>query len=426
MDGKMEKVNLKYGNSSVNINIENAKSIKYIYEKDIKAIEDIELEFLNSVNNCVNSPKLKDIVKSNDEVTIIISDITRFWMRQDVIVKLLVNYLHELGMSYDNMAILVALGTHRPQTIEELKKLVTEEVYSKVKVYNHDCDADNLVFLGETSRKTPVWVNPLAINRKVITISGTVHHLMAGFGGGRKSILPGISGRETINKNHLHALSPDMPKSNPLIGTGALENNPINDDMIEAAKMVNPCFGINIVTNSKSQHCKLICGKFTESWKQSSDVVQDYFGVEIDKRADVVIASCGGFPKDISLYQGTKTLFNANQCVKDGGTIIFIAECPEGGGAEEFFGWKSSVVKGTLDADLRADFTIAGYIFYAACEVTQRTKVMMLTDIEKDILKDMSINAYNNIEDLIVDVDFKDKDIYIMPYGGNTVPFIKK
>lgn len=422
----MEKINLKYGNSTINFIIENAKSIKYLYEKDIKKIDDIDLEFKNSVTNCVNSPTLKDIIKADDEVTIVISDITRFWMRQDVIVSLLVEYLYDLGMSYDNIIIVVALGTHRPQTIEELKKLVTEEIYQKVKVENHDCDADDLVYLGETSRKTPVWVNSLAVNRKVITISGTVHHLMAGFGGGRKSILPGISGRDTINKNHLHALSPDMPKSNPLIGTGALENNPINDDMIEAAKMVNPCFGINIVTNSKSQHCKLICGKFTESWKQSSDVVQDYFGVEIDKRADVVIASCGGFPKDISLYQGTKTLFNASQCVKDGGTIIFIAQCPEGGGAEEFFGWVTPLSRGTLDEELRAGFTIAGYIFYAACEVTQRANVMMLTDIEQDVVKDMNISAFNDIEKLIDNIDFENKEVYVMPYGGNTVPFLKK
>lgn len=422
----MENIKLKYGSKYIDINVNNAKSIKYLYEKEIKAIENIKLEFNNSVNNPMNSPALKEIITADDEITIIISDITRFWMRQDIIVSLLVDYLNNVGVSNDNIVIVVALGTHRHQTEEELKKLVTEEIYNKVKVINHDCDADDLVYLGETTRKTPVWVNKLAINRKVITISGTVHHLMAGFGGGRKSILPGISSRTTINKNHIHALSPEEPKSSSLIGVGNLENNPINEDMNEAAAMVNPCFGINIVTNSKAEHCNLICGKFDDSWQESSDIIQDYFGVEIENEADIVIASCGGFPKDISLYQSTKTLFNANKCIKEGGTIIFIAECHEGGGADEFFGWCKPLSNGTLDKDLRADFTIAGYIFYAACEVTNRTNVLMLTDIDQHVVKDMKISAFKNIEELIKNVDFENKNVYVMPYGGNTVPFLKK
>jgi len=420
----MEKINLKYGKTSIDLNIENAKSLKYLHEKDIKEIVDIEKEFNNSINNCVNSPSLNEVIAADDKITIIISDITRYWMRQDIIVSLLVNYLHDLGVSYDNMVIVVALGAHRPQTIEEMKILVTEEVYNNVKVLNHDCDAKDLVYLGETSRKTPVWLNPLVVNRKVITVSGTVHHLMAGFGGGRKSILPGVSGRLTISKNHIHSLSSDLPKSNPLIGTGSLENNPLNEDMIEAAKMLNPCFSINIVTNSNAKHCNLISGNIVDAWLESCRIVQDNFGVPIEKQADIVIASCGGFPKDISLYQATKSLFNANQCVKEGGTIIFIAQCPEGGGADEFFGWIKSLKKGTLDSDLRAEFTIAGYIFYATCEISQRVNVIMLTDIERDVVKDMKINAYKNIEHLLSSIDFTDKDVYVMPYGGNTVPFL--
>jgi nickel-dependent lactate racemase len=422
----MEKVKLKYGNSEVELKIENAKSVKYLNEKEIKEIDDIEKEFYYSVNNCVNSPSLKDLIAPEDKVTVVISDLTRFWMRQDVIVSLLVKYLYELGVKYENIAILIGLGTHRPQTEDELKKLVTEDVYNKVAVVNHDCDAKDLVYIGETLRNTPVWVNPLAVNRKVITIGGTVHHLMAGFGGGRKSILPGICGRLTINKNHMHSLSPDLPKSNDLIGTGALKDNPINEDMIEAARMVNPCFSINIVTNTKSKHCSLICGDIIDAWEKSCRVVQDNFGVPIEKLADIVVVRCGGFPKDISLYQSIKSLFNANQCVKDGGTIVFLAQCPEGGGADEFFGWTKNLKNGTLDHDLRADFTIAGYIFYAACEVSNRAKVFTLTDIDADIVRDMGLIVFKNIGDMISEIDFTGKDVYIMPYGGSTVPFLNK
>jgi nickel-dependent lactate racemase len=120
----MEKVKLKYGNSEVELKIENAKSVKYLNEKEIKEIDDIEKEFYYSVNNCVNSPSLKDLIAPEDKVTVVISDLTRFWMRQDVIVSLLVKYLYELGVKYENIAILVGLGTHRPQTEDEIKTLV--------------------------------------------------------------------------------------------------------------------------------------------------------------------------------------------------------------------------------------------------------------------------------------------------------------
>lgn len=417
---------LKYGKTDIEFEINGCKSIKYLNETQIEEIKDIKLEFLNSMKNCINSPELNNILTKDDKVTIVVSDITRFWMRQDIIVPLLVDYLCDIGIPYENIVIVIGVGTHRFQTEDELKTLVTNDIYTKVKVINHDCDADDLIYLGDTSRKTPIWVNPFAVNRKVITIGGVVHHLMAGFGGGRKSILPGISGRKTISKNHIHALSPDMPKSNPLIGTGALENNPLNEDMIEGALMVNPCFGINIIVNTKSKHCKIICGNFIDSWKESCEIVQEYFGVPIEKKADIAIVSCGGYPKDISLYQATKTIFNANLCVKENGTIIFLAKCPEGGGADEFFGWKKSLVKGTLVEDLRKDFTISGYIFFALCEVCQSKNVIMLTDIDKETLADMNIKGYTDMNLLLNDVDFNNKDVYIMPYGGNTVPFIKE
>lgn len=97
------------------------------------------------------------------------------------------------------------------------------------------------------------------------------------------------------------------------------------------------------------------------------------------EKADIVIASCGGYPKDINLYQGIKTLLNMGQAVKPGGTMIFIAQCPDGGGAPDFFDWSRSLKTDSLDADLRAGFTIAGYIFYAGCEVIQNSRVLMLT-----------------------------------------------
>jgi len=268
-------------------------------------------------------------------------------------------------------------------------------------------------------------VNPLAIGRKVILLGGTVHHLMSGYGGGRKSILPGVSSQETICQNHVHALDPVLPRSNPHIGMGVLADNPVHEDMVEAASLVAPAFGINLVVNGRSECCAIVCGHWLHAWENSCRMVQDFFGLPISKRADVVIASCGGFPKDINLYQAVKTLLNAAQALKDGGTLIFLAECREGGGAPSFFDWIQPLKEGRLDAALRADFTIAGYIFYAACEAVLKGKVLMLTKIASDVVAPMAIQAFSSMDQLQAELDVSGKDVYVMPYGGSIVPYLR-
>lgn len=424
----MESVELKYGEGKVTINVEGAKSIEYLTENRMPEIEDLKAALLKAVNeDVIDSKPLKELIEADDKVTFVISDLTRFWMRQDKVLAILVEYLHdELGVPYDNMIVVVALGSHRPAAEDELCKLASKEVYDRVKVVNHDCDADDLVNIGTTLRGTEVWVNPLAVGRKTIMIGGTVHHIMAGYGGGRKSVLPGISGRQTIRQNHTRALDPSAPRTDLRVGGGRITMNPINEDMDEAARLLNPTFGVNIVVNTSSKHSGLFCGDFHNAWLKSCEFCQKGYGKPIDYEADVVIASCGGFPKDINLYQAVKTVFNATRAVKKGGTVIFLAECREGGGAKDFFDWMEPLKRGTLDADLRKAFTIGGYIFYAACEAISKCNLKMLSMMDPDVVRDMKIDSYHNIEDLLATVDFKDKSVYVIPYGGSVMPQLKE
>ena len=196
--------------------------------------------------------------------------------------------------------------------------------------------------------------------------------------------------------------------------------------MNEAAKLIDVAFGINIIVNSDSKHSKLICGDFHDAWLKSCKYVDAAYGLPIKKEADIVIASCGGYPKDINLYQSTKSLFNASRAVKKGGTLILLAECSEGGGAPDFFNWIDPLKRGVLDEELRANFTIGGYIFYAACEAIAKSNVMMLSSIDKDVVKDMKITASDNLEELLNKVDCKNKDVYVIPYGGNVVPLLEE
>lgn len=425
----MESIKLKYGKSTVDISTDGAKSVKTLIENPMREIEDIEKEFRFCITDgVIGGKQLKELVSDDDKITVIISDMTRFWMHQDVICKLLVEYMHdELNIPFKNIAVLIALGTHRKNSEDEKKILSSEYVYKNVDlVVDHDCDADDLVNVGTTSFGTDVFVNPLVIDRKVIVISGTVHHIMAGYGGGRKSIIPGVASRETVKMNHSRALDPDEPKSSKLIGSGRLIENPINEDMEEAGKMVDPVFGINICVNSASKHSSFFCGEFDKAWKDSCLYIQKSYGLPIDYEADVVFVSCGGFPKDLNFYQSTKSMFNGVKAVKPGGTLVLFAQCSEGSGARDFFDWIKPLKEGHLDESLRKDFTIGGYIFYAACEAMRKGNILLLSNLNPDEVKDMGVDSYQNIDELMKHVEVKDKSVYIIPYGGSVMPQLKE
>lgn len=423
----MEQVSLKYGEKTVEFGIEGAKKVSYLLPNPMYEITDLRDAFYRAITvDSIGTPGLKELLTETDRVTIVISDMTRFWMRQDLILELLVRYLQEeVKIACEQITVLIALGTHRPADPKEMEKLTGTYVYQRVKVVNHDCDASDQVYIGTTSFGTEVLVNRLAVENKVILIGGTVHHMMAGFGGGRKSILPGISARETIRQNHSRALDPKEAHSDERVGTAKLSMNPIHEDMDEAAELLHPIYGINIVVGASSKHSGLFCGHWRESWKASCDYVQKCYELPIEKEADIVIVSCGGYPKDINLYQATKSLFHAASAVKQDGVLIFLAECREGGGSKDFFDWIVPLKEGRLDAALRADFTIGGYIFYAACEKLQKARAFMLSQIPNETVAEMGITAFDSIEKLIREVDFTGKDVYVIPNGGNVVPVIK-
>ena len=176
----MKKVELKYGKELVGIDLSDANSVKFLNEKPMDEINDLKSAFIKSVSeDVVNSKSLKEVIDKDDKVTIVISDLTRFWQRQDLICEQLVDYLVNVNkVKYENIVIVIALGSHRKQTEEELCQLASKKVYDKVKVVNHDCDADDLVYVGKTEIGTEVYVNPLVVGRKVIMVTGTVHHIM--------------------------------------------------------------------------------------------------------------------------------------------------------------------------------------------------------------------------------------------------------
>lgn len=419
----MKTYHFKYGNGSVDLPLPETANIQVLQGRGQPAADDIGAALRAALEHPIGGPDLQSFLRPSDLVTLIISDMSRFWMRQDLVIPHLVSYIrNQCGIPLKNLQILVANGTHIGGDEAQLRTLVTDEVYDAIQVINHNCLDDGHVNIGVTSRGTRVEVNPLAVKRKVVALGAATQHVMAGYGGGRKSILPGICSMRSIRQNHAHALDPCAPRSNPAIGNAVLADNPLNEDMCEAAAMVEHLYVINLVMNTEMKLAYITSGHFMDSWLKACEMADAMVAVPIREKADVIITSCGGYPKDMSLYQGTKTIDNVESGLKPGGTLVLIAECREGGGPAEYFDWIDSLRAGTLDADLRKDFTIPGYIFYLNCEQARRFRIMMLTGADPEPIEKMGIRAYDDVNRLLSDLNLSGKLTYVIHNGAAVVP----
>lgn len=414
----------RYGNTTVTLPIEENQVIGVIEGNETPVLDDIEGELYKVLDNPIESAPLSEVASKASSIAIIVSDMTRFWMRQDIIVPLLVRYLVEkCGRKYEDLEIIIATGTHVGGSEEELRTLVTSDIYDKVKTVNHDCRADDLVYLGTTSYGTPVKVNKDAADADlVICLGAATYHVMAGFGGGRKSILPGISSLETIKHNHAYSLAPDKFITNPEIGNGVLDGNPLNEDMLEAAAMMKNLFMVTLVTDTEFRLSSIFAGHWRKSWEAACEEVRRIYRVPAKEKADVVITSCGGFPKDESLYQGTKAVDNVISALKDGGTLVLLLEGRNGGGSPDYFDWIKPLVNGTFEKELRENFTVGGYIFFLNCEQAARFNILMYSSIPAETVAPMGIKSYDNLDKLMEDAHLEGKSIYVIPTGSTVLP----
>lgn len=414
----------RYGNTTVTLPIEENQVIGVIEGNETPVLDDIEGELYKVLDNPIESAPLSEVASKASSIAIIVSDMTRFWMRQDIIVPLLVRYLVEkCGRKYEDLEIIIATGTHVGGSEEDLRTLVTSDIYDKVKTVNHDCRADDLVYLGTTSYGTPVKVNKDAADADlVICLGAATYHVMAGFGGGRKSILPGISSLETIKHNHAYSLAPDKFITNPEIGNGVLDGNPLNEDMLEAAAMMKNLFMVTLVTDTEFRLSSIFAGHWRKSWEAACEEVRRIYRVPVKEKADVVITSCGGFPKDESLYQGTKAVDNVISALKDGGTLVLLLEGRNGGGSPDYFDWIKPLVNGTFEKELRENFTVGGYIFFLNCEQAARFNILMYSSIPAETVAPMGIKSYDNLDKLMEDAHLEGKSIYVIPTGSTVLP----
>ncbi len=422
----MKQYSFAYGSGSVTIPLDENQVQAELFGNDVPALADIRAAVRRSLDEPIGREALHKCVRADDRVALVISDMSRFWMRQDRVIPHLVEYLlDDCRLPAEHLTIVVANGTHPGGDEQDLRTLVTAAVYDRIRVVNHDYRADDLVALGTTSFGTEVAVNRIAAEADLcLCLGAATYHMMAGFGGGRKSILPGISGEATIRRNHALALDPVELRTNPLVGNGRLADNPMNLDMLEAAGMMKNLFMVNLVVNAAEELCAVFSGHYRSSWERACREVERVYQVPVKEKADVIIAGCGGYPRDMSLYQGTKAIDNTESGLKPGGTLILVIEAREGGGPTEYFGWCKNLMDGSLEKRLREEFTVAGYVFFLNCEQAQRYRILLLSGIDPAETAPMGIESFSDIPSLLAAAKLEGKRITVIPNAGSVVPVV--
>ncbi len=264
----------------------------------------------------------------------------------------------------------------------EFRGLCGENVCHRVRVLNHDAwDDANMAYLGKTSRGTEVRINKLVAEAdRVILTGGIIYHYNAGYGGGRKSILPGCSSVKTIQQNHLRLLGPKLGDgSDPTCMSGKLKGNAAHEDMMEIAAFVKPDFIINLVPTADGGVAGVFAGNWVSAWLEGTKLVDELYGVQIPEKADIVVTTAGGYPKDINLYQTGKTMDNACYAVKKGGVVILLSDCPDIYEPPGFTDWFDHGGKLEAEKALRANFTLPGMVALKEMECSDLATFIMIT-----------------------------------------------
>ncbi len=396
----------------------------------------VRQHIIDALDHPIGAGPLSEVVHAGDTVCLIISDVTRRWQQPEEYLPILVDRLNAIGVRDEDILILCATGTHRRQTEEEHISLVGEDLYRRIRFEDHQCDdEEHLTYLGETSRGTPVWLDSRAMAcDKIILTGGVVYHFLAGFGGGRKSIVPGIAGRKTINTNHCNALNPGLGNgSNPLACSGNLsETNPFHADLVECAAFAKPCYLLNVVVNDDYEIVGAFAGDWIKAHEAACRLVASMDGVPIEKKLPLVLASAGGYPKDINLYQTSKTLANALAMCADGGTMILLSECSEGFGDRDCESQlRDFDTMHHREEALRKDFSIGGYVGFLFAETAEKYNLILVTSIPQEQLSHTKIRCASTLEEALAIArelcgDALDQmPAALLPFGGSTLPVLK-
>lgn len=408
---------VKYFKDYVPFHVDESHHPMELNPKECPKVESEAAEVRRALANPIGTPKLSEIVKPGEKIVIITSDVTRpvpSW----VVVPCVVEELEKAGVKDDDITVIFGLGSHRGQTDEERKRLVGEDIYNRIRCI--DSDPDNCEHLGTCKNGTSVDIfRPVMEADRRILVGNVEYHYFAGYSGGMKAIMPGVSTREAIQSNHKNMIRPGAY-------AGHLDGNPVREDIKETYNFCLVDFIVNVALDDHKQIAFAAAGDRIKAHREACRFLDSIYKIKIDKPRDVVIVSTGGYPKDINLYQAQKSIDNAKHAVREGGIMVVAASCKEGYGSDTFAKWIQNYdtpedrIKG-----IHEHFELGGHKSAALGLVQQKCDIYLVTDMDDAMVTKANMTPFHDLQtavDAALEKMGKDASVYVIPIGGSTLP----
>jgi len=415
------KLEIGFGTSPQEVDIPEANLLGILTPNEVTVGKTGEEAVRGALAQPIGAQSLCEVVRPGEKVVIITSDITRPLPSYQVLPAIL-DELDAARVEMNDVTVVFALGAHRFHTEAEMRKLVGEEVFTRVCCI--DGDPSDCVSLGTTKMGTPVDIVRIVTEAdRRIAVGNIEYHYFAGYSGGAKAIMPGVSTRAAIQSNHSRMVLPEA-------AAGRLDDNPVRQDIEEALTYCPLDFIVNVILDEKKEIIHAVAGDAIQAHRVGCRFLDTLYQTEIPSRGDIVIVSQGGSPKDLNLYQTQKALDNAKHAVKKGGVIILVGSCKEGLGEEVFEEWMTgSESPESMVKRIAEDFQLGGHKAAAIGMVLADADVYLVSEMEPAFVERIFLKPYETVQKAL-DAAFekmgREASVLVMPYGGSTLPKTRK
>lgn len=412
----MPTIQLRYGHQTIPFDYDENRFQILGSEKENRPLSDVEIG--ERLDAPIDSPTIEEIVKPNETVLIVVPDAPRE-VAAGQIVNLIVRRMIVNGTMPGDIHIIFATGIHRAVTEDEKRDILTPFIYQRIKILEHNAkDLSQIIRLGETKRGIPIELNRALVEHDhVILVGGVSFHYFAGFGGGRKMVCPGLGSNRTVSATHKLAFDVEQKTRREGVGLAKLTGNAVHEEFMEVVEKINPSFSINIVVDDKGAATEVFAGNWKTAHARACEVYLAEQSVEISEKRNVVIVSCGGAPFDLNMIQAHKALDMASHACTDGGTIIFLAECADGLGRNDFLKWFEAENSAALAETLCEKYQVNGQTAWSLLTKAERFNVEIVTNLSEETTNLMRLYKTPNLQTAMSKIAV-DSTGYIMPYGG--------
>lgn len=429
----MAVIQLPFGKEKMSITIPEERFNGTLVSKahEFKADREETEIVREALKNPIDSPRLKELVKNKKNIVMIASDHTRP-VPSKVIMPAVLDEIKE-GNPEAELTVLIATGFHRPTTREELIYKFGEDIVNRKDIHfvvHMSHNDEDMKEIGTLPSGGKLLINKVAAEADLLISEGFIEpHFFAGFSGGRKSVLPGVSSAVTVMSNHCSAFI-DSEYSR----TGILDGNPIHKDMVYAAEAAKLKFIINVVLDENKHVIKAYAGHFNTAHRQGCEFVDKMSGVDAIL-ADIVISTNGGYPLDQNIYQSVKGMTAAEATCNPGGVIIMVSSCIDGHGGQSLYDTfaggedKNAIMKRFLDTPMEKTIPDQ-WESQILCRILLKYKVIMVTQAPKQMVLDMQMDYADSVDEAIKMADDylgrKDSKITVIPDGVSVIVRNKK